>query len=109
MEKELLNSLDVRLTTIIREWVKKNYGEAEADNPSWDIHALAEEICKEKYTIHTYVQKEYDMEDIDDVASAQEITLNDEQRELAYYRYKKLESSNLDLLYDIVSEVNEGK
>ena len=29
---------------IIYKWVKENYGESEADNPSWDIDLLAEHI-----------------------------------------------------------------
>ena len=31
---------------IIYNWVKKNFGESEAEDPSWDIEALAEELAK---------------------------------------------------------------
>ena len=29
---------------LIYKWVKENYGESEADNPSWNINLLAKEI-----------------------------------------------------------------
>lgn len=32
---------------LIHKWVKENYGQSEADNPSWDIDLLAEYIRKE--------------------------------------------------------------
>lgn len=35
-----------KLETIIYEWVKQNFGESEADDPSWNIEALAEELAK---------------------------------------------------------------
>lgn len=28
----------------VREWVKANYGQSEAENPSWDIDALADYV-----------------------------------------------------------------
>lgn len=33
-----------RIKNTIYEWVKDNYGEAEANDPSWDIDGLAEAI-----------------------------------------------------------------
>ena len=38
-EKELAKS--------IKEWVKYNFGESEADDPSWDINALAHHLSLE--------------------------------------------------------------
>lgn len=35
-----------KLAEVITEWVKQNYGEAEACNPSWDIDSLASTIEK---------------------------------------------------------------
>lgn len=36
-----------KIECIIYDWVKKNYGEAEANDPSWSIKALADELAKE--------------------------------------------------------------
>lgn len=34
-----------KLDKIIYEWVKRNYGESEAQDPSWSIAELANEIA----------------------------------------------------------------
>ena len=48
----------------IYEWVKNNFGESEADDPSWNISMLAEELAS-KYTetmgIIVDIQKDYTM------------------------------------------------
>lgn len=35
-----------KIEKIIYEWVKQNFGESEAEYPSWSIDALAEELTK---------------------------------------------------------------
>lgn len=35
---------EMRLEEFITKWVKDNYGDNEADNPSWNIEALADAI-----------------------------------------------------------------
>ena len=35
---------DMSLVEFITEWIEDNYGANEADNPSWDIKALADSI-----------------------------------------------------------------
>lgn len=35
-----------KIYTIIYNWVAENFGTSEAEEPSWDIHALAEELAK---------------------------------------------------------------
>ena len=32
----------------IKKWVRENYGDSEAENPSWDIKALAKAITEHK-------------------------------------------------------------
>lgn len=39
-------SKDTTLAEYITEWVNDNYGENEADNPSWNIEALADGITE---------------------------------------------------------------
>ena len=35
---------EMRLEEFITKWVRDNYGDNEADNPSWNIEALAHSI-----------------------------------------------------------------
>ena len=47
MASDMLDVLEGRVSTVektIYNWVKRNFGESEANNPSWDISALADEI-----------------------------------------------------------------
>ena len=47
MASDMLDVLEGRVSTVektIYNWVKRNFGEPEANNPSWDISALADEI-----------------------------------------------------------------
>ena len=47
MASDMLNELENRITTVektIYRFVARNFGEPEANNPSWDISALANEI-----------------------------------------------------------------
>lgn len=93
-----------RIEKIIKDWLVKEFGNGDA-LPKPVLSGLAEEIVNHRWEIHTMVQEEYDMEDIEDVASANAYELTKEEKERILHRYKKLEDSNLDLLYDIVEEV----
>ena len=47
MASDMLNELENRITTVektIYSFVVRNFGESEANDPSWDISALADEI-----------------------------------------------------------------
>jgi len=44
---------------IITRWVGKNYGSQEADDPSWNITALAREIYNNRFTIYDDIAKDY--------------------------------------------------
>lgn len=90
---------------IIYNWVKDNFGESEAADPSWNIEALSEELAKHAWQIHSLQQEEYDLEDIDAVAEDNNIELTKEERELVLHRYKKLEDSNLEFIQSIIKEV----
>lgn len=54
-----------KLTKIIYEWVKTNFGENEADDPSWDIEALAEELAKHQHELYWQQELEYLKEDVE--------------------------------------------
>ena len=53
------------LKTIIYNWVAKNFGESEADDPSWSIEALAEELAKHQHELYWNQELEYLKEDVE--------------------------------------------
>lgn len=53
---------------IIYKWVAKNFGESEADDPSWSIDALAEELAKHFYEMYWKQELEYLKEDVENYA-----------------------------------------
>lgn len=93
-----------RIETIIKDYLVKQFGNEDA-LPKMVLSGLAEELNEHRWEFHTLVQEEYDMEDIEDVAAANEYDLTEKEKERILYRYKKIEDNNLDLLYDIVDEV----
>lgn len=50
---------------IITEWVRKNFGDSEADDPSWSIDALSEELDKHFHEMYWEQELNYLKEDVD--------------------------------------------
>ncbi len=50
---------------LIYKWVEKNFGKSEADNPSWNIEALAEELDKHFHELYWQQELEYIKEDVE--------------------------------------------
>lgn len=71
------------------EYVKTNYGENEADDPSWNIEDIASELAKGtlKYDIYRAVERDYLRQDCDMVAEQNDIALTEEERELVVDEY----------------------
>ena len=61
------------------EWVKKNFGESEADDPSWSIEALAHDLREEYIKIKEREETEWVKEDVEYVAKNHDIKLTDKQ------------------------------
>lgn len=93
-----------RIETIIRDWLNTEFKNPDA-LPGLVISGLAEEINKHRWEIHSNVQEEYDMEDIDTMAESNEVKLTEDERLRALHRYRKLEDSNLDTLSYIIDEI----
>lgn len=76
----------------IYEWVKQNFGESEADDPSWDIDALADEISHAKLMnpIYHIIQHEYTKEDVKNAAEGmgREDELTDDDIEFIAERFE---------------------
>lgn len=73
----------------IYEWVKKHFGQSEADDPSWCIEALAQDLAHGtlKYDIYRAVERDYLRWDCRDVAEEYNIDLTDEQVEAVVNEY----------------------
>lgn len=61
------------------EWAKKNFGESEADDPSWDIEALAHDLADEYWKIQEKVERDNIKEDIKYVAKNNDIELTEQE------------------------------
>lgn len=57
--------MEDKIEKIIYNWVEKNFGTSEAEDPSWDIKALAEEINKHFHELYWQQELEYIKEDVE--------------------------------------------
>ncbi len=99
----------------IYEWVKENFGESEADDPSWNIEALADELSKADFIHDIYwsIELEYLKEDVEYYASEYNCKLTERQM---YAVADKIRNSEWycsinpeDMEYYIKEELKKGK
>lgn len=75
---------------IIRKWVADNYGQSEADDPSWDIEALAKHLSESdihpdelsamtKSRVYKELDQHYVEEDVADYAERMGVELTEQQ------------------------------
>lgn len=97
---------------IIYEWVKENFGESEAQDPSWSIVELANEIAKHKIEIHDFIEREYQSEDCKSVAEEMGVSLTDKQVQVIVDDFMKSEAyadrHTEDWEYFINKELEKG-
>lgn len=72
-------NIEEELKKFLYEWVKKNFGESEADDPSWNIEALAHDLREEYIKIKEREETEWVKEDVEYVAENHDIILTDKQ------------------------------
>ena len=76
--------------TIIKKWVADNFGESEAEDPSWNIEALAEHLRRSdidpgelnaytKSVVYAKLDQHYIEEDVETYASDRGINLTEQQ------------------------------
>lgn len=74
----------------IYEWVADNFGQSEAENPSWNIEALADYLSKTdinpdelnaytKSNVYSTLDQHYVEEDVEQYANDRDIKLTDQQ------------------------------
>lgn len=103
-----------KIEKIIYEWVKQNFGESEAEDPSWSIEALAEELDKHFHELYWQQELEYLKEDVEYyVNNSTDYKLTDQQM---YNVADKIRNSEWycsinpeDMAYYINEEVKKGE
>jgi hypothetical protein len=81
-------NIEEEFKEFLTEWVKKNYGESEADEPSWSIEALAHDLADKFWK----VKEQYDLINITDdvkyVAENNGIELTEKQAQAVADKYR---------------------
>ena len=97
---------------IVYNWVAKNFGESEAEDPSWSIEALADELAKNAYMVYSAMEKTWLSEDVEYVAENMGIDLSgDEVKKVVNYviesdAYGSLDAENIEWQ---INKVKKGK
>lgn len=71
--------MENRLEIIIKNWVLDNFGESEAEDPSWNIEALAKELAGKFHDLYWAQELEYIKEDVKAYAKSHDYNLTDKQ------------------------------
>lgn len=95
-----------KIETIIRDWLNKEFKNPNAI-PGPMLKGLAEEIYKHRWEIYESVRDEYDLEDINKVAFFNDIELTGDERDTAFYRYRKAQQyeSSINALDEIIRNI----
>lgn len=104
----------------IYEWVKDNFGQSEADDPSWSIEALADHLSKTdikpdelnaytKSNVYDELREHFLEEDIEGVAKQRGLTLSKVDIETIKHRYYKLDDEIWEQLSIIMDDMNLKK
>ena len=101
--------MEQRLTEIIYNWVGKNFGTQEAEDPSWNIEALAHEIAEHDGELYGIKQEEYDIEDIKMVAEDMEVELSEKELSIALEEYEDEEDTKLNAIPYIIERIKKGR
>lgn len=101
---------------IIYSWVKDNFGESEADDPSWNIEALADHLRQSdiepdelnamtKNNVYYAMQEHFLEEDIEQVVESRGLTLTNAEIETIKHRYYKLDDVTWEQLSIIMDDM----
>lgn len=70
------------------EWVKKNFGESEADDPSWSIDALAHDLADKFWKMKELYERINITDDVKYVAENNGIELTEKQAQAVADKYR---------------------
>lgn len=100
----------------IYEWVADNFGQSEADNPSWSIEALADHLnntdikpdelnANTKWLVYDKL-REWNLEqDIEQVAESKGLTLTKDEVARIKHQYYKLDDETWEQLTMIMDDI----
>lgn len=96
---------------IIYKWVKNNFGQSEADDPSWSIEALAEELSAHSYAFYHAIDFENEKENVKFIAEQEGIELTNEELNEATRNYMESdEFRSIDDAWDTINHyINQAK
>lgn len=96
---------------IVYRWVKKSYGESEADDPSWSIEDLAEELASHVYRLYHDIDFKNEKENVKFIAGEEGVELNKEELDEATREYMESdEFRSIDDAWDTISHyINQVK
>lgn len=104
---------------IMYDWVKENFGEGEAKDPSWNIGALADRLAdstinpnelnaETKVLVYDDLKDRYLEQDIEEVARDKGITLTEDDITDIKHKYYKLDDETWTQLSVIMDDM-EGE
>lgn len=102
--------------TIIYEWVKQNFGESEADDPSWSIEALADCLSDSninpdelnaytKNAVYDKMREHFLEEDIEQAAESKGLKLTKNDIARIKHQYYKLDDETWEQLSMIMDDM----
>lgn len=104
----------------IYEWVAENFGESEANDPSWDIKALADHLsdtdikstelnANTKWLVYDELRDWNLKQDIEDVAEHKGIKLSEDDIEAIKRKYYKLDDETWEQLSMIIDDMKQER
>lgn len=76
------NEIEKALHKAIYNWVANNFGESEAEDPSWSIEALANDLAHDPviYDIQQLVEREYRRQDMINIMHDLNVELTEQEQ-----------------------------
>lgn len=76
------NALTEQISSWLYDWVAENFGQSEADDPSYDLDELASMLYEHRFDIYHYVERKFQEEDCDSVAEEMGVELTQAQKDV---------------------------
>lgn len=93
-----------RYERIIKDYLVETFGNDKA-LPKPVLDGLADALERHRHEIFNATKQEYLMEDIIGIEEDREVELTDGELGIVIHRFEKYDTGNLDLLWDIISDV----
>jgi len=81
-------NIEKEFKKFLYEWVKGNFGQSEADDPSWSIEALAHDLAQKYWDVRDKHELENTKDDVLMVAEEKGIKITDKQAYAVADKYR---------------------